>query len=42
MTKAVIYIQGKGGSAQEAEHFGILFPDCDVIDFDYAAQTNDL
>ena len=39
MKKAVIYIHGKGGSAAEAEHYKPLFPDCDVIGFDYSAQT---
>lgn len=36
---AVIYLHGKGGSAQEAEHYRPLFADCEVIGFDYAAQT---
>ena len=35
----VIYIHGKGGSAAEAEHFKPLFPNCDVIGFDFTAQT---
>lgn len=39
MNKAVIYIHGKGGNAQEAEHYKLLFGDCDVIGFDYAAQS---
>ena len=37
--KVLIYIHGKGGSAGEAEHYPSLFPDCDVIGFDYKAQT---
>ncbi len=37
--KAVIYIHGKGGSADEAEHYKKLFPDCEVIGFDYVSQT---
>lgn len=37
--KAVIYIHGKGGSAAESEHYKPLFPDRDVIGFDYLAQT---
>lgn len=36
---AVVYIHGKGGSAAEAEHYKPLFPECDVIGFDYKAQT---
>lgn len=36
---AVIYLHGKGGSAQEAEHYRPLFADCEVIGFDYASQT---
>ncbi len=39
MNKAVVYIHGKGGSAQEAEHYKSLFEDCDVIGFDYSAQS---
>ena len=39
MRKAVLYIHGKGGNAAEAEHYRPLFPDCDVIGFDYSAQT---
>lgn len=38
MKKGMIYIHGKGGSAEEAEHYKPLFPDCDVIGFAYAAQ----
>jgi pimeloyl-ACP methyl ester carboxylesterase len=36
---AVIYVHGKGGSADEAAHYKPLFPDCDVIGFDYSART---
>lgn len=39
MKQAVIYIHGKGGSAAEAEHYKPLFPDRDVIGFDYQAGT---
>lgn len=39
MRKAVIYIHGKGGKAEEATHYRPLFPDCDVIGFEYKAQT---
>lgn len=35
MKKTVIYIHGKGGNANEAEHYKPLFSDCDVIGFDY-------
>ncbi len=39
MKNAVIYIHGKGGSADEAAHYRPLFPDGDVIGFDYKVQT---
>ena len=39
MKQCVIYIHSKGGSANEAEHYKSLFPDFDVIGFDYQAQT---
>ena len=39
MDRIVIYIHGKGGSATEAEHYRALFPDADVIGFDYHSQT---
>ena len=39
MKELVVYVHGKGGSAQEAEHYKALFPDCEVIGFDYHAQT---
>ena len=39
MKESVIYVHGKGGSAAEAEHYKALFPRCDVIGFDYRAQT---
>ena len=39
MKKAVVYIHGKGGSAAGAGHFEPLFPDFDVIGFDYRAGT---
>ena len=38
-SKVVIYVHGKGGRAEEAEQYRPLFPDCDVIGFDYKAQT---
>ncbi len=39
MKKAVIYIHGKGGNAGEAARFKTLFPERDVLGFDYRAQT---
>lgn len=39
MKNAVIYIHGKGGSAEEATHYQPLFRDSAVIGFDYQAQT---
>ena len=39
MKEIVVYVHGKGGSAQEAEHYKALFPDCEVIGFDYHAQV---
>lgn len=39
MNKAVIYLHGKGGSSQEAAHYRSLFPDCEVIGYDYKAET---
>ena len=39
MSTAVVYVHGKDGLVQEAEHFKTLFPDCDVIGFDYMAEN---
>ena len=39
MGEIVVYVHGKGGSAQEAEHYKALFPNCEVIGFDYHAQS---
>lgn len=39
MRRLVVYVHGKGGSAAEAEHYRPLFPVCDVVGLDYAAQT---
>ena len=39
MRNAVIYIHGKGGSPDEAEHYKALFPQNDVFGLDYHAQT---
>lgn len=36
---AVLYIHGKGGSAEEAAHYARLFPHCDVIGMDYKGNT---
>lgn len=35
----VLYIHGKGGTADECELYKPLFPDCDVIGLDYKAET---
>ncbi len=35
----VVYIHGKNGSAGEFLHYKSLFPDCDVIGFDYQSST---
>ena len=35
----IIYIHGKGGSAEEAEHYELLLPSCDVIGIDYKGHT---
>ena len=32
---AILYIHGKGGSAEESEHYKPLFPDYEVIGLDY-------
>lgn len=39
MKTVVVYIHGAGGSAAEAEHYKGLFPDSEVIGFDYRSQT---
>ena len=39
MEEIVVYVHGKGGSAQEAEHYKALFPGCEVIGFDYHARS---
>ena len=39
MRHLVLYVHGKGGSAAEAAHYRPLFPACDVVGFDYQAQT---
>jgi pimeloyl-ACP methyl ester carboxylesterase len=39
MKQLVVYVHGRGGSADEAEHYAPIFPGCEVIGFDYRAQT---
>lgn len=39
MNDLVIYVHGKGGSAEEAEHYRMLFPNHEVIGFDYRSKT---
>ena len=39
MRHLVVYVHGKGGSANEAEHYKPLFDRCEVVGFDYRAQT---
>lgn len=35
----ILYIHGKEGTAEEANHYKRLFSDCDVVGFDYIAET---
>lgn len=39
MKNIVIYVHGKGGSAEEAEHYKPLFPEAEIIGFDYHAAA---
>lgn len=39
MRRLVIYVHGKGGSAEEAKHYQPLLAERDVIGFDYQAQN---
>lgn len=39
MKHIMIYVHGKGGSAAEAEHYKALFPEAEVLGFDYRART---
>ena len=39
MKKLVVYIHGAGGSTAEATHYQRLFPDSEVIGYDYCSQT---
>jgi len=35
----IIYVHGKGGDAGEAGRYKTLFPECEVLGFDYKSQT---
>ena len=37
--KAVVYVHGKGGSAEESAHYRALFPEAGVLGLDYRART---
>ena len=39
MKDIIVYVHGKGGSAEESEHYKPLFPNSEVIGFDYHAHT---
>lgn len=39
MNDLVIYVHGKGGSADEAGYYKTLFPNSEVIGFDYRSET---
>lgn len=39
MKRLVMYVHGKGGTAKEAKHYKVLFPESDVIGFDYKSQN---
>ena len=39
MKNLVLYVHGKGGNADEALHYKNLFPEADVLGFDYKAET---
>ena len=39
MRESIIYVHGKGGSVEEADHYKPFFPNCEVIGFDYRSQT---
>lgn len=38
MKRTVLYVHGKGGSADEADRYKALFPDCDVVGSDYRGE----
>lgn len=35
----VLYVHGRGGTPDEAGHYKMLFPDCDVAGLEYVAET---
>ena len=39
MKKCVLYLHGKGGSADDAKYYKPFFPDADVIGVDYRGET---
>ncbi len=39
MSKAILYVHGKGGSADEADRYKPLFPSCEVIAIDYKSDV---
>ena len=39
MKDLIVYVHGKGGSAEEAEYYKTLFSNSEVIGFDYQSQT---
>ena len=39
MKDLIVYVHGKGGSAGEAAYYKTLFPNSEVIGFDYRSQT---
>lgn len=39
MKRLIIYVHGKGGNVDEAQHYKSLFPGSDVIGFDYKSQN---
>ncbi|MGN1164785.1 MAG: alpha/beta hydrolase [Candidatus Ornithospirochaeta sp.] len=39
MKKGIVYIHGKGGSAEGADHYRALFPDSDVSGFSYLSEN---
>ena len=39
MKDLVLYIHGKGGNAEESEHYKPLFPECEVVGLNYQTFT---
>ena len=39
MKNKMIYVHGKNGTAKESRHYEVLFPEYDVIGFDYKSET---